>query len=63
MMAVELMIQFSVQLHVRHIPGKMNRIANALSQGQLKYASELHPGLVILPFTPPQLITLGAKGI
>ena len=51
--AVEIMIDFGVDVWVVHVPGTKNTIADALSHLLFQVASTLHPGLNITIFQPP----------
>jgi len=51
--AVEIMMDFGVDVQVVHIPGSENAIVDALSHLLFQVASTLHPGLNITIFQPP----------
>lgn len=53
------MMRFGCQLHVVHISGEQNVVANALSRFNNATAWKYTPNLVIQQFQPPQLM-LGA---
>ena len=57
--AVNLQVKFDVQLHVFHVPGVWNGIADALSHFDNDRALSLNNNLRISTFLPPQL-TMGA---
>jgi hypothetical protein len=58
--AVDLLIQFHVQLRLFHVPGSDNSVADLISRSSSHLeASLLLPRYTVLPFIPPQL-TLGA---
>jgi hypothetical protein len=57
--AIDLLLQFDVQLRVFHVPGTDNGVADALSRFDNERALLLHHKLTIKPFIPPHL-TLGA---
>ena len=52
--AVEIMMDFGVDIRVVHIPSDENAIADALSCLLFQVASMLHPGLNISIFQPPR---------
>jgi hypothetical protein len=52
--AVELMMDFDIDLQVVHIPGDNNTVADALSRYLFRTAIDLHPSLKIQVFMPPQ---------
>ncbi|EMD33083.1 hypothetical protein CERSUDRAFT_57208, partial [Gelatoporia subvermispora B] len=52
--AIDVRIDLDLDVHVHWIPGQENTVADALSRGALDRALEIHPGLNILPFIPPQ---------
>jgi hypothetical protein len=54
-----LQLHTNISLHVSHIPGKANIIADALSRFKNSVALVHIPNLLILPFCPP-LLSLGA---
>jgi len=47
-------IYSSLDVHVRHVPGENNTIADAISHEKFSQAYHLVPNLTILSFTPPQ---------
>jgi hypothetical protein len=47
-------IKSSLDVHVRHVPGGENIIADAISRGKFATAISLIPNLTILLFTPPR---------
>ncbi len=51
--AVDVMISHSIDLHILHIPGSENDVADALSCSQFSRALDLVPRLIILPLKPP----------
>ncbi|KAF8957956.1 hypothetical protein BDZ97DRAFT_1636905, partial [Flammula alnicola] len=53
--AVDLLMHYNVQLHVCHIPGNQNVVADALSRFQNHVARAGCPRIAILPFQPPRL--------
>ena len=53
MHAMGLLILSGISLHVFHIAGSKNTVADALSQGLLDVAQSLHPGLDLRLFWPP----------
>ncbi len=57
--AINVMVSHSIDLHVLHIPGSENDVADALSRSKFSRARELVPRLLILPFEPPHNV-LGA---
>jgi len=52
--AVNILLQYSVDLRVEHIAGKLNSVADALSRFQDERVLALAPGIDILTFEPPQ---------
>ena len=58
--AVEVMMDFNIDLRVVHIPGNENTVADALSRSLFETATNLHPSLEIQVFTPPR-DELGAR--
>jgi hypothetical protein len=52
--SVDVLLSHDIELRVLHVPGKLNKVADAVSRWKDKFAARLVPGLVILPFTPPQ---------
>ena len=52
--AVEIMMDFGIEVQVVHIPGVENVVANALSQLLFQVASAHQPGLSISTFQPPR---------
>jgi hypothetical protein len=59
MYTVDVLIAYGIDLHIVHLAGENNNVADALSHFQNDNACLLVPGLSILPFTPPR-DTLGA---
>ncbi|KAJ7826516.1 hypothetical protein B0H13DRAFT_2374352 [Mycena leptocephala] len=57
--AVDLLIQYNVDLRVLHIRGDDNTIADAISRANFSLVHSLRPDLEITPFQPPQCV-LGA---
>ena len=51
--AVDILIEFELDLQVYHIPGDLNVIADALSCQCFDLLARLCPGMVILPYAPP----------
>jgi hypothetical protein len=45
---------YSLDVHVRHVPGDVNTVADAISRKKFSLALNLVPNLTILSFTPPQ---------
>ena len=58
--SVDILLHTNIELHVLHIPGEENTVADALSRGQFTTALEICPELRISPFQPPRW-TLGAE--
>jgi hypothetical protein len=54
MSAVDVLITHNIDLHVYHVPGHENVIADALSRFHNDVALRVAPGLVINSFTPPR---------
>ena len=44
-----------IQLHVIHVPGHSNTVADALSRGELHAVVDEIPGIVINIFSPPRI--------
>jgi hypothetical protein len=57
--AVDILINYNVDLHVEHIPGQQNVIADALSCFNNELVKDLVPDAQIFDFEPPQNV-LGA---
>ena len=57
--AADTLIRKNLHLRVLHIAGELNYVADAISRNKLNLARQYVPGIVISPFSPPQL-TLGA---
>ncbi|KAL6306383.1 hypothetical protein BKA93DRAFT_729453 [Sparassis latifolia] len=57
--AVDALLSENLQLHVGHIPGKENVIADALSRKWLDEVCARMPGIKLLKFSPPRDV-LGA---
>lgn len=57
--AIDILLLHNAQLRILHIAGDDNCVADALSRLWLDLASQLAPGICILPFTPPH-VPLGA---
>ncbi|KAJ7314557.1 hypothetical protein DFH08DRAFT_917809 [Mycena albidolilacea] len=52
--SVDVLLSHDIGLRVLHVPGKLNKVADVVSRWKDKFAARLVPGLMILPFTPPQ---------
>lgn len=57
--AADTLIRKNLHLRVLHIAGELNYVADAISRNKLDLTRQYVPGIVISPFSPPQL-TLGA---
>lgn len=57
--AVDFLLSHNIDLHVLHVPGIDNGVADALSRCHFASALSLDPDLKISPFKPPRW-TLGA---
>lgn len=57
MAAVDLRIEFDVDLRVLHVPGLQNGVADAISRAKFDEARSLCPGLIIQDFTSPPLVS------
>ncbi|KAF7374421.1 DNA/RNA polymerase [Mycena sanguinolenta] len=51
---IDVLIRCNIDLRVLHVPGKLNKVADAISRWNDRLAISLVPGLVVLPFTPPR---------
>ena len=56
---VDVLLRTNIDLHVVHIPGTQNVVANTSSQYHNELATKLVNGLTICTFQPPQNV-LGA---
>ncbi len=56
---VDMLIEYDIDLHVVHIPGVRNVVADALLRSKLDKAAQLCPGLDIERFQPPSDIVMG----
>ena len=54
MSVVDVLIACGIDLHIVHLAGENNNMADALSRFQNDNTHTLIPGLSILPFTPPR---------
>ncbi|KAH9856337.1 hypothetical protein C2E23DRAFT_857310 [Lenzites betulinus] len=52
--SVDIMVDCDLDVHVDHIPGELNVIADTLSHGHLNFVRERVPGITLLPLIPPQ---------
>lgn len=52
--AVDILIQKNYSLHVLHVPGEQNIVANALSRVHFSVALHQEPNLKFFTFNPPQ---------
>ncbi|KAI0827379.1 hypothetical protein BC628DRAFT_1318374 [Trametes gibbosa] len=52
--AVDVMMEFKLDVRVEHIPGDLNTVADALSRGKLQLVRELVPSITLLTLIPPQ---------
>ena len=57
--AADALIKEDLHLRVLHIAGELNYVADAISRNRFDLAQQYVPGIVISPFSPPQLM-LGA---
>jgi len=57
--AADVLMNRNLHLHVLHIPGEQNYVADAISWNNFNLARQYVPGIAISPFTPPRLM-LGA---
>ena len=58
--SVDMCLSKKLDMHVLHIPGEQNLVADTISHYNFDKAQTLVPGLTISNFKPPQLATLGA---
>ena len=59
--AVDLLMSHDLDLHVLHLAGVSNMVADALSCHCLDVVSELRPSLAVLPHQPPAAIAEAAN--
>ena len=52
--SIDVRIRSSLDVHVRHVAGEDNTIADAISRKRFTLALHLIPNLTILSFTPPR---------
>jgi hypothetical protein len=60
--AVDWMMTTGIQMHVFHVPGRFNSIADALSWLDNMTACSLEPHLLVRTFSPPHFM-LGASAL
>lgn len=53
--SIDLFIERNVQFKVVHIPGELNKVADALSRKQMQAAASFSPNITISSFSPPPL--------
>ena len=54
--AVDLLMQFDIDLRVLHITGEANSVADCLLRGLLTQAQTLWPALSVFPYQPPKAL-------
>jgi hypothetical protein len=60
--AVDWMMTTGIQMHVFHVPGRFNSIADALSRLDKTTACFLEPRLLVQNFSPPRFM-LGVSAL
>ena len=58
---IDILLSNNLDVHVLHIPGEQNEVADAISHHDFDRATRLVPGLHISAFQPPHFITMGAS--
>jgi len=57
---IDICQSMNFDVHILHVPGEHNGVADAISHNNFEKAQKLVPGLNILKFKPPQFTMLGA---
>ncbi|KAJ6458825.1 hypothetical protein C8R47DRAFT_1162681 [Mycena vitilis] len=62
--AIDVQLQHDIELRVLHVPGDLNKVADAISRWNDELAAQLVPGISIHPFTcPPDALVAARKEV